>query len=92
MNSAAHSPQAHPAVSGAADAVGARTLAQQAHPAPLDAWSAPYRSESFAEDLPSCAAPLPVKPKSRWHAVLLMTLPLALALLGSMLPVVDSLV
>lgn len=88
MNTTAHSPHAHSTASKA-NAV-ALNVAQQVHLAPLDAWSAPYRSESFAEDLPLSAAPAPVKPTSRWSAVLLVTLPVALALLGSLLPLVDG--
>lgn len=66
-------------------------LAQQAHFAPLDAWSAPYRSESFAEDLPRPAALLPVMPRPRWHSVLMLALPVTAALLGTVLPFVNGL-
>ncbi len=66
------------------------SLPPQASLPPLDAWSAPYRSESFAEDLPLCAAPAPVAPKPRWQATLLLALPLTLALIGSLLPIVHG--
>jgi hypothetical protein len=70
--------------------VGGLSLPPQASLAPHAAWSAPYRSESFAEDLPLSAPPAPVAPKSRWQATLLLALPLTLALIGSLLPIVHG--
>lgn len=68
----------------------ALNLEQAAHLTTLDAWSAPYRSESFAEDLPLAALPLSVAAKPRWRAALLLALPLMVAVLGGLLPLVSN--
>jgi hypothetical protein len=86
MNTAAHPFYAHSAASNVANAV-ALNLAQTAHLTTLDAWSAPYRSESFAEDLPNAQLPAEVPSRLGWRLRLLLAVPLGLALIGSMLPV-----
>jgi hypothetical protein len=67
----------------------APTLEQKARLATVEAWSAPYRSESFAEDLPEWRAPAPVA-KPRWRVALLLAVPLGMALVGSVLPIVAT--
>jgi hypothetical protein len=80
MNTAAHSSFAPSA---------APRVASKARRGAITAWSAPYRSESFAEDLPEWRAPAPAA-KPRWRVALLLAVPLGVALIGGLLPIVAA--